>query len=48
MYTLENPSQIEITLFNDTIEDYHIEPNEEIAEIKLWGTKGGERPIRSP
>jgi hypothetical protein len=37
MYTLENPSQIEITLFNDTIEDYHIEPNEEIAEIKLWG-----------
>ncbi len=34
---MENPSQIEITLFNDTIEDYHIEPNEEIAEIKLWG-----------
>ena len=37
MYTLENTSQIEITLFNDTIEDYHIEPNEEIAEIQLWG-----------
>jgi hypothetical protein len=37
MYTLENPSHIEITLFNDTIEDYHIEPYEEIAQIKLWG-----------
>jgi hypothetical protein len=36
-YTLENPSCIVITLFNDTIEDYHIEPNEEVAQIKLWG-----------
>jgi hypothetical protein len=30
-YTLENPSCIEITLFNDTIEDYHIKPYEELA-----------------
>ncbi len=36
-YTLNNPNSIEITVFNDAIEDYHIEPNKEIEQIRLWG-----------
>jgi hypothetical protein len=39
VYTFDNPSAIEITIFNDTHEEYVIEANSEIAQINVWNSQ---------
>ena len=36
LYTFTNPSTIDITVFNDTPEEYYLDANTEIAQITLW------------
>ena len=39
VYTFDNPSAIEITLFNDTHEEYYLEANTELAQINIWNSQ---------